>query len=136
MLRIHRLFFLFFGLLFLLIGLPTTAQPSYIKASRLGITFISSLDHPANDLRYQRALLLGAGWNRWPLYWDRVEHAPGSFDWTGYDRLVTQDMQHGLQVDAILLGSPGFHRSGGTIEGINAPAFSDGTDVPGAGKTP
>lgn len=124
------------GLLILLIGVPTAAQQSYIKADRLGITFISSLDHPANDLRYQRALLLGAGWNRWPLYWDRVEHSPGAFDWTGYDRLVTQDMQHGLQVDAILLGSPSFHRGGGSIDGINAPAFSDGTDTPGAGKMP
>jgi hypothetical protein len=131
-----RYLLLVFGLFTLLIGVPTAAQQTYIKADRLGITFISSLDHPANDLRYQRALLLGAGWNRWPLYWDRVEHAPGSFDWTGYDRLVSQDMQHGLQVDAILLGSPSFHRGGGSIDGINAPAFSDGTDIPGADKTP
>ncbi|MEO8607990.1 MAG: hypothetical protein ABI690_08920 [Chloroflexota bacterium] len=132
----RKLAVILFCSLMLLMGVPSAAQPSYIKASRLGITFISSLDHPANDLRYQRALLLGAGWNRWPLYWDRVEGAPGSFDWTGYDRLVSQDMQHGLQVDAILLGSPSFHRSGGTIEGINAPAFSDGTDAAGGGKTP
>jgi hypothetical protein len=117
------------------LGVPTAAQQSYIKADRLGITFISSLDHPANDLRYQRALLLGAGWNRWPLYWDRVEHTPGQFDWSGYDRLVTQDIQHGLKIDAILLGSPSFYRNG-SISGINTPAFNDGTDTPGAGKAP
>lgn len=131
-----RLLLLIIGFLLLVAPIPSAAQPSYIKANRLGITFISSLDHPANDLRYQRALLLGAGWNRWPLYWDRVERAPGTFDWSGYDRLVSQDMQHGLQVNAILLGSPSFHRGGGAIDGINAPAFSDGTDVPGAGKVP
>lgn len=122
--------------LFLLLKTPAAAQENYIRADRLGITFISSLDRPANDLRYQRALLLGAGWNRWPLYWDRVERAPGQYDWTGYDRLVSQDIQHGLKINAILLGSPGFYRSGGSIGGINAPAFSDGTDVPGDGKSP
>jgi len=115
---------------------PATAQESYIRADRLGITFISSLDHPANDYRYQRALLLGAGWNRWPLYWNRVEYSPGQFDWSGYDRLVSQDAQYGLNINAILLGSPGFQRNGGGIAGINAPAFSDGTDTPGAGKVP
>ncbi|PJF25313.1 MAG: hypothetical protein CUN53_13420, partial [Phototrophicales bacterium] len=60
-----------------LLSASVTSQPAPILSSRLGITFISSLDHPANELRYQRALLLGAGWNRWPLYWDRVERSPG-----------------------------------------------------------
>src|ERR1041384_632977 len=105
------------GLLFLLLSFTTQAQPQfpYIKAPRLGITFISSLDHPANDLRYQRALLLGAAWNRWPMYWDRIELAPNIFDWTGYDRLVSQDIQHGLSINAILLGRPAFHAQGGDI---------------------
>lgn len=115
---------------------PTAAQGDYIRADRLGITFISSIDHPANELRYQRALLLGAGWNRWPLYWDRVERSPGALDWSGYDRLVSDDLRHGLKINAILLGRPGFYGQGGGIQGLFNPIFSDGTDSPGAGKAP
>lgn len=102
----------------------------------MGITFISSLDHPANDLRYQRATLLGAAWNRWPLYWDRVERAAGVFDWSGYDRLVAQDVQHGLAINAILLGRPAFYGLGGGVQNLNVAAFSDGTDIPAPGKQP
>ncbi len=115
---------------------PAQAQPGVIRAPRLGITFISSLDHPANERRYQQALLLGAGWNRWPLYWDRVETAPGSYNWSSYDRLVTGDVVHGLRTNAILLGRPGFFADGGSISNLAAPAFSDGSDTPGAGKLP
>lgn len=115
---------------------PIHAQNAYIRSPRLGITFISSIDHPASDHRYDRALLLGAGWNRWPLYWDRVERSPGVFDWNAYDRLVNDDVRHGLQVNAILLGRPAFHAQGGGIVGLNNPIFTDGTDTPGAGKVP
>ncbi len=117
-----------------LLSASVTAQPAPILSSRLGITFISSLDHPANELRYQRALLLGAGWNRWPLYWDQVERSPGVFDWSSYDRLVRADLEHGLRLNVILLGRPGFHANGGSIGGLNAPVFSDGTDEIGPGK--
>ncbi len=112
------------------------AQDTAIRAPRLGITFISSLDHPANDLRYQRALLLGVGWNRWPLYWDRIETSPGNYDWSGYDRLVTEDLRHGLRIDAILLGRPAFYQQGGTVSGLESPVFADGTDTIGANKFP
>jgi hypothetical protein len=107
-----------------------------VQAARLGITFISSPDHANNAARYQQALTLGAGWNRWPLYWDRIERGPGVFDWTAYDRLVSDDLRYGLRTNVILLGRPGFHDRGGSIEGLYAAAFSDGTDTPGAGKTP
>jgi hypothetical protein len=122
--------------LLLSLSLPAAAQDSYIRASRLGITFISSLDHLGDGTRYQKALLLGAGWTRWPLYWDIVEGNLGQYDWSGYDQLVSGDLRHGLDINAILLGSPGFHRDGGRIEGLDAPAFSDGTDVMGESKTP
>lgn len=118
-------------------ALPTSAygQSRSMRAARLGITFISSWDHPASEERYRNALLLGAGWNRWPLYWERVETAPGAFDWSGYDRLVNDDMRHGLRVNAILMGRPGFYTAGGSISGLQEPIFSDGTDLAGAGKT-
>ncbi|MEO0598558.1 MAG: hypothetical protein AAF126_20790 [Chloroflexota bacterium] len=39
---------------------------SFERATNLGITFISSAQIEQNDERYQNALLLGAGWTRWP----------------------------------------------------------------------
>lgn len=124
------------ALLVLLFCVPSAAQDGYIRASRLGITFIGSLDHPAEELRYRRALLLGAGWNRWPLYWNMVEHSPGVYDWTGYDRVVSGDVRYGVQTNAILLGRPPFYTEGGSIIGLRQPVFSDGSDTVGAGKTP
>lgn len=133
--RLHR-WLLGFLLLSGLSASSLNAQPAYIRAARLGITFISSLDHPANDVRYQRALLLGPAWNRWPLYWDRLETSAGVFNWSGYDRLVSQDVQHGLQINAILLGRPAFYAQGGGIQGLNSAVFSDGSDSPAPGKQP
>jgi hypothetical protein len=117
------------------IPLPTSVPlaEDYVRARRLGITFISSADHPASDERYRNALVLGAGWNRWPLYWDRVETAPGTFNWSTYDRLVNDDVQHGLGIDAILLGRPGFYADGGSITGLREPIFTTGSDVPSEG---
>ncbi len=106
----------------------------YIRASRLGITFINSADHPVNPLRYQNALLVGAGWNRFPIYWDRVEPSPGSFNWTAVDQVVAGDVSVGLRTNAILLGIPGGYRSGESITNLNAPIFADGTDDPAPGK--
>jgi hypothetical protein len=117
------------------VALPTSAPVSedYVRSRRLGITFISSADHPASEERYRNALVLGTGWNRWPLYWDRIEVAAGVFDWSAYDRLVNDDVRHGLGINAILLGRPGFYADGGSIAGLRDPIFTNGGDVPTAG---
>lgn len=107
----------------------------YLRMPRLGITFISSAQHPADESRYRNALLLGAGWNRWPLYWNDVESGSG-YDWSAYDALAQDDLEHGLRINAILLGIAPAHNEGGSIRGLHAPIFSDGSDDPGAGKTP
>lgn len=118
---------------------PTTAPRQddaerYIRSERLGITFISSAQIDADDTRYNNALLLGAGWNRWPLYWDRVEPVPEVFDWRAYDRLVADDIRHGLRINAVLLGRPEFRADGERIANLNEAIFDDGSDVPGPGK--
>jgi len=118
---------------------PTTApgtltrQDSYIRSDRLGITFISSIDSHNNAERYRNALILGAGWNRWPLYWDRVETTPNSWNWAAYDNLVESDLRNQLEINAILLGRPEFRANGASIQGINEPIFADGKDIPTAG---
>ncbi len=107
---------------------------AYIRANRLGIAHISLAAEPPNPERYARALALGAGWNRWPLYWDRVEVTPGAYDWSRYDAQVAADLEHGLEINAILLGSPDFHRDDDRISGLNEPIFADGSDFPAPGK--
>ncbi|MBI5666855.1 MAG: hypothetical protein HZC41_02515 [Chloroflexi bacterium] len=121
---------------FLLLVSASAAQDGYIRSPRLGITFISSLDYPRNEHRYQRALLIGVGWNRWPLYWNLVETAPGGYDWSRYDALVRDDVRHGLQINAILLGRPAFFQDGGSIAGLRNPVFADGSDTLAPGKAP
>jgi hypothetical protein len=106
----------------------------YIRASRLGITFISSAEDPADDARYANGLRLGAGWNRWPLYWNRVETSPNNFNWSAHDNLVARDVQKGLRINAILLNRPDFYAEGTIIRGLNTPIFADGSDVPAPGK--
>ncbi len=113
----------------------SSSGEQYIRASRLGITFISSAEQPADDTRYRRALLLGTGWNRYPLYWNRVETAPGSYNWGDYDRVIADDVRYGLRTNAILLGRPQFYQQGGGILGLDQPVFTDGSDTPAPGKT-
>ena len=106
-------------------------HPDYRYASRLGITHISLAEEPTSADRYAKALELGAGWNRWPLYWDRIEPELGEMDWADYDRLVRDDLANGLQINAILLGRPGFAADDdGSIVGLQLPIFADGSDFP------
>jgi hypothetical protein len=110
-----------------------TATDGYLRSPRLGITHISLTGEPTSDERYRNALELGAGWNRYPIYWDRVETQPGTFDWAAYDQQVTSDLSYGFSINAILLGRPGFFADGKNnerIAGLQEPIFADGSDFP------
>lgn len=110
-------------------------QPAPLtRSDRLGITFISSAQIDPDEERYQNAVLLGAGWTRWPLYWNAVETAPGQFDWSDYDRLIINDVRYELHIDAILLDRPTFYQDGNIISGLYEPIFADGSDIAGQGK--
>jgi len=110
---------------------------AYLRNPRLGIAHISAAEGGTSSDRYRQALRLGAGWNRYPIYWDRSELSPGAFDWSAYDRQVADDLLYRLSIDAILLGRPSFYAEGAQSEriaGLNLPIFADGTDIPGTGK--
>ncbi len=138
------------------------------QAPEYGVVFISSAEdrvpgsgRTAESIaqQYQRGLSTGAAWNRWPLYWFNIEQSPGNFNWATQDAAVKDDLAHGLKLNAILLGTPGFYTTGDVVRlsrpprlrpgqlsldsaeratpvGLFTPAFSDGTDVPGPGKVP
>lgn len=120
---------------------PTTAPggliaaDDYIRADRLGITFVGFIDNNMGAERYRNALILGSGWNRWPLYWDRVEVQPNQYDWNAYDALVATDSHHRLNTNAILLGRPAFRQDGDSIANLFTPIFADGSDDGGAGDS-
>ncbi len=116
----------------------TQDDDGFIRADRLGIAHISSYTEDTPDTRYQQALQLGAGWNRFPIYWNVAQPEPETWDWSAFDRQILNDLSYGLQINAILLGRPQFYAAGDNgerIAGINEPIFSDGTDTPANGKT-
>jgi len=102
------------------------------RADRLGITHINSAEMPFDANRYANAYGLGAVWTRYPIYWPRIEAQAGQYTWADYDRVVTADVEHGMNTNAVLLGIPDFHRDNNSIAGLNEPIFADGTDVPKA----
>ncbi len=138
------------------IAATSPTQPAY------GVNFISwARGAPVSETRYQNGLSTGAGWNRWPMYWDDIEQSsqtPGDFHWAYQDTAVIADIAHGLQINAILLGTPPFYTTSPVVEsspasnfpasnlalaapnmatpqGLYEPVFTDSTDIPGPGKT-
>jgi len=107
----------------------------YIRSDRLGITHITITGLPTPESRYQQALSLGAGWDRFPIYWDLVQKEPPAWTWEQFDMQVGGALTHGLKINAILIGVPAIYRDGERILGIDQPIFADGTDAPLAGKT-
>ncbi|MGH2544264.1 MAG: hypothetical protein ACRDIB_15830, partial [Ardenticatenaceae bacterium] len=148
-----------------------------IGATEFGMAFINSAEELRSDDRIQRGIAAGAKLDRFPLYWDRIETSPGSFNWSSQDAALRANENQGLGTLAILLGVPGHYWSsavqaeneaeelpigGGPArdtppaaahqgEGISqngcdvpgtppprelsAPIFSDGSDMPGPGKS-
>lgn len=136
----------------------TKPAPQISSGIAYGVNFINSVDHPADAQMFANGRSTGATWNRWPLYWSRIEKSPGNFDWTDHDKVIQGDISQGFKTNAILLGTPGFYTTADvtpadllerdppgslalrTIQraapvGLFDPVFSDGSDQPGPGKT-
>ncbi len=115
-----------------------TAQASINEsnsAPRFGIDFISSGEFSVPNERIALGISAGAGWDRFPIYWNQVELESGGRDWSRFDRAVRQDVENGLQTNGILLGVPTFEASPANVPvTLFEPVFSDGTDQPGTGK--
>ena len=122
-----------------------------------GVNFISSAEDPADGQQYQNGLSTGASFNRWPLYWYNIEQNPGNFNWSTQDAVVVEDVAHGFDINAILLGTPSFYTTRPNTDpdqahsgqrgsfvmqapqaaapvGLYESVFDDGSDVPGPGK--
>ncbi len=91
--------------------------PLVVTTTQFGFDFISSAEARAAEIRYQRAAEAGATVNRWPFYWYAIEQnpltQPGVFSWAWQDENTINDIDHGLTIDAILLGTPPDLSTGG-----------------------
>lgn len=128
------------------------------KEIAFGVDFITSAESLADAQQLSNGLASGAGWDRWPMYWFNIEKSEGQFDWSRQDAAVQADIDYGLQLNAILLGTPSFYTTGffrqygqqiphaprpgilaleapetATPKGLFDPVFMDG-DAPGSGK--
>lgn len=95
---------------------PAIAQPP--ANHRLGIDFIGVagfVDVPVMPDRQAEATEAGATWDRWVFYWDKIETAPDHFDYTAHDTRVIADRAAGLQIDGVLMITPPFYASGGSL---------------------
>ncbi len=74
-----------------------------------GVDFINAAELHADEQQFANGLATGASWDRWPVYWFYIETSEGVFDWSRQDTAVQADLDHGLQLNAILLGTPAFY---------------------------
>ncbi|MBI4302247.1 MAG: hypothetical protein HY664_06550 [Chloroflexi bacterium] len=117
----HWLAVLIVGLVFIYTAYPiwggvsASASPN----QRFGLAFVNGMGYSVSELRYQQAVDSGATWTRWPLYWSEVETCNGCLDDSAYaaaDDVVNRDVAHGLNINAILLGTPSWTGPSGSME--------------------
>jgi O-antigen ligase len=88
----------------------------------LGInTDLSRLDAAEREVVLAQIEEAGLRWLRQPFSWDAIEPAPGEFDWAIWDEIVSDVARHGLQLIAVLNGSPAWARSALDAENHLAP---------------
>jgi len=111
---------------------PPTPPPGNAPATRFGLDFVSSAEDPAAEARYGHAAALKATINRWPMYWPNIEkdpvNQPRVFDWSAQDANVVADINHGLDIDAILMLTPPQFAGAQFVPG------SDATSLPRVGE--
>ncbi len=151
--------------------LPLIAQkyapPSPPAPMQMGLAFVSAPEWVAPEERYQKAAGAHARLNRWPMYWYEIErdavHHPRQFTWDLQDANVIRDIDHGLAINTILLGTPPGLDTGGNRfvprprvgmkydrlspgpdrlssvasppQGLYLSVFNDNTDNPGPAKS-
>lgn len=100
---------------------------------RFGIVHISAVASnqiTSSDKRYQQAKEAGAKWNRWVFYWHEIETTDGLIisnpdqAYRLQDQVVDSDVAHGFNIDAVLLGTPGWITSA-SVTAMEAAPFPE-----------
>ncbi|MBN1888809.1 MAG: hypothetical protein JW850_12510 [Thermoflexales bacterium] len=103
---------------------PPPVTPSPLITHQFGLSFVTSAETPAGELRFRRAAEAGATWDRWPMYWGLIETSDNVFDWPAHDAAVSADIEHGLQLNAILQGPPPVIHRKGPCDGVAAQVYA------------
>ncbi len=85
------------------------SQSSAVPPPAFGLAFVNSAETPSSPQRIRRGVDAGAGMDRFPLYWDRIETGYGQFDWAAQDNALRANQSQGLPTLAVLLGTPGHY---------------------------
>jgi hypothetical protein len=109
---------------------PPPPPPPGTITTKFGLQFVSSAEDPAEAVRYQHAAALDAQYNRWPFYWYNIERDPvvnpGQFTWSAHDANVIADVNRGLEIDAILMGTPVQFNGGSVAANAFGPRVGQG----------
>lgn len=81
-------------------------------ASQLGVAAHFNGSAADNRAHLQKAKEAGFRFVRTDLFWNRIEHAPGVYDFSAYDRLLADAKSLGLNVLFIFAYTNDLHRSG------------------------
>lgn len=104
---------------------PSGAELLSVSAnSRLGVDHISAINQQYatySEPRYQRAADIYARWNRWVFYWHEIETSNNVYNYEPQSRVASEDVKHGLQTEAILMGTPGWCTTA-SMAALTAPA--------------
>jgi hypothetical protein len=125
-------------LLALLVFLPGAARPAKSTAespqsgaqqigdNHIGFVWVNGPGCANASLRYQQAVSAGAHWTRWPIYWDKVEATQGTYDFSQQDSVVYGDLNAGLQINGIIVGTPAWAATSG-LSSLSLPPLGRGT---------
>lgn len=102
-----------------LLALVLALVPTFAMAAddRFGVVFVNPPDRVASEARLNQAAALGAGWDRYTLYWSQIQPARnGAFDFSRIDAVVAANQGRGIKTQGILLGAPEWAVSGGKLD--------------------
>lgn len=80
---------------------------------RFGIDWVNQPGSGPSDLRIRQAYQSGARWDRFPVYWPSIQPQAGTtYNWSSTDAWVDRDRAAGLNVQLVLLDTPGWASNG------------------------
>lgn len=106
-------------------GIETSASPPYvIQVSGRGLaTNIDLREYPAAQVEAVAATMRANGFQfvRHPFYWSEIEQEPGAYVWETYDAIVRSFDDAGLEMVAVISGTPDWARAPEQTGFVDAP---------------
>jgi len=106
-------------------GAPPCAPLAYSQP--MGVNVSLEQYESEEDLRLALSLIRQGGfhWVRQSFPWSEIEPQPGDYRWDRWDRIVGLIQEHGLELTAVLEGSPKWARADADMGNLLAPPQSE-----------